>query len=59
VVREVVAEFPDLVLALVEQATTGTRILTELAGDFFHPGDRGYARVASAFLSAASPADEN
>lgn len=54
-----VAEFPDLVLALVEQATTGTRILTELAGDFFHPGDRGYARVASAFLSAASPADEN
>ena len=59
VVREVVAEFPDLVLAPVEQATTGTRILTELAGDFFHPGDRGYARVASAFLSAASPADEN
>jgi len=59
VVREVVAEFPGLVLARVEQATTGTRILTELAGDFFHPGDRGYARVASAFIPAASPAVDN
>lgn len=52
VVREVVAEFPALVLARVEFHTTGTRILTELAGDFFHPGDSGYRRIAAAFVTA-------
>jgi len=54
VAREVVAEFPDLRLARVERATAGTRILTELAGDFFHPGDRGHARIAGAFIAAAT-----
>lgn len=52
VVREVVTARPHLVLAPVEAATTGTRILTELAGDFFHPNDNGYARVARAFTPA-------
>lgn len=52
VVREVVGEFPQLVLAHVEQHTTDTKILTELSGDFFHPGDRGYLRVARAFIEA-------
>jgi lysophospholipase L1-like esterase len=52
VVRDVVAEFPGLQLAAVERHTTGARILTELAGDFFHPGNRGYARVARAFIEA-------
>ncbi len=54
VAREVVTEFPDLRLARVERATAGTRILTELAGDFFHPGDRGHARIAGAFIAAAT-----
>ena len=48
-VREVVAARPHLILAPVERATTGTRISTELAGDFFHPNDSGHARIASAF----------
>ena len=52
IVREVVAEFPQLRLAQVERHTIGTRILTELAGDFFHPGNRGYARIARAFIDA-------
>jgi lysophospholipase L1-like esterase len=59
VVREVVAEHPGLVLAPVERETTGTSILTELAGDFFHPNDRGHARIARAFtgvLGQALPA---
>lgn len=51
-VRAVVAARPQLVLAPVEAATAGTRILTELAGDFFHPNDNGYARVARAFTPA-------
>ncbi len=54
VAREVVTDFPDLRLARVERATAGTRILTELAGDFFHPGDRGHARIAGAFIAAAT-----
>lgn len=52
VVRSMVSARPHLVLAPVEGATTGTRILTELAGDFFHPNDNGYARVARAFIPA-------
>jgi lysophospholipase L1-like esterase len=52
VAREVVNEYPRLVLAEVERHTTGTKVLTELAGDFFHPGDRGYARIAAAFIEA-------
>jgi len=54
VVREVVAEFPDLVLAAVERETAGIRIFTELAGDFFHPGNRGHARIARAFTNASA-----
>lgn len=50
-VREVMTEFPSLVLAPVEERTAGTR-LSELAGDFFHPGDSGYRRIASAFIVA-------
>jgi acyl-CoA thioesterase-1 len=53
IVRQVLAEFPDLILAQVEQYTLGTRILTELAGDFFHPSDLGYQRIADAFVNAA------
>ncbi|GAB2916936.1 hypothetical protein GCM10027047_13570 [Rhodococcus aerolatus] len=52
VVRDVVAEHGGLVLAPVERETTGTSIRTELAGDFFHPNDRGHARIARAFLAA-------
>ncbi|MEO6882327.1 MAG: SGNH/GDSL hydrolase family protein [Mycobacteriaceae bacterium] len=52
VVRAVVAARPHLTLAPVEVATTGTRILTELAGDFFHPNDNGYDRVGRAFTPA-------
>lgn len=52
IVREVIAEYPDLILAEVEQHTAGTKILTELAGDFFHPGDPGYRRIARAFAQA-------
>lgn len=52
VVRDVVAERPDLVLARVEAHTAGTKVLTELAGDFFHPGDTAYGRIADAFVSA-------
>lgn len=50
-VREVLGEFPALVLAPVEARTAGTR-MSELAGDFFHPGDSGYRRIASAFIVA-------
>lgn len=52
VAREVVAEHPRLVAAPVEARTTGTSICTELAGDFFHPNDGGYARIAGAFTPA-------
>lgn len=48
-VREVVAARPHLVLAPVQRETAGTRILTELAADFFHPNDSGHARIAAAF----------
>lgn len=54
IVRDVVAEYPALVLAEVERHTAGTKVLTELAGDFFHPGDKAYRRIARAFISAAS-----
>jgi len=49
VVRAVVRARPQLVLAPVERETAGTRILTELAGYFFHPNDNGHARIARAF----------
>jgi len=52
VVREVVAGFPDLVLATVETHTVDTSVLTELAGDFFHPGDPGHRKIAAAFIEA-------
>jgi acyl-CoA thioesterase-1 len=55
VVRSVVADFPQLELAEVEGHTVGTRILTELAGDFFHPADRGYRRITRAFVAASGP----
>ena len=51
IVREVLAEHPALVPAAVEARTAGTR-LRELAGDFFHPGDSGYRRIARAFIDA-------
>jgi hypothetical protein len=53
VVREVVAEYPCLRLVQVERFTVGTKILTELAGDFFHPGNRGYRRISDAFVAAS------
>lgn len=52
VVREVVAEFPDLLLVEVERATTGASVLRDLAGDFFHPGDPAYRWIADAFIAA-------
>jgi acyl-CoA thioesterase I len=51
-VRAVVAEFPQLVLAGVERHTCETRIFTDLAGDYFHPNDRGYRHIADAFIEA-------
>ncbi|KRE62963.1 SGNH/GDSL hydrolase family protein [Nostocoides sp. Soil756] len=54
VVCEVVAERPDLLLAPVEEHTTGVRILTGLAGDFFHPNDRTHRRIADAFVTGWS-----
>ena len=51
VVREVVAEHPGLLLAQVERETTGLSTWTDLAGDYFHPNDRGYARIGEAFRS--------
>jgi acyl-CoA thioesterase I len=53
IVREVVAEHPGLILAEIEQHTRGISILTEFAGDFFHPNDSGYRRIAAAFIEAA------
>ncbi len=52
-VREVVAEYPDLVLAEVERHTRDTRIFGDLAGDWFHPNDSGYRPIAAAFIEAA------
>ncbi len=52
VVRSVTAEFPDLRPARIEAHTAGTKILTELAGDFFHPGDPGHRRIAAGFIAA-------
>jgi len=53
IVREVVAEYPGLILAEVEQHTRGISILSEFAGDFFHPNDSGHRRIAAAFIEAA------
>jgi lysophospholipase L1-like esterase len=53
IVREVVAGYPQLVLANVEEHTRDTRILGDLAGDFFHPNDSGYRHIAEAFIEAA------
>jgi lysophospholipase L1-like esterase len=53
VVREVVAEYPELVLARVEHETRNTRIFGDLAGDWFHPGNKGYISIARAFIDAA------
>jgi acyl-CoA thioesterase-1 len=52
-IRTIVAEFPHLTLAGVERHTAQTRISTDLAGDYFHPNDRGYAHIADAFIEAA------
>ena len=56
IVRDVVREHPDLILAPVETYTFGTRISTELAGDCFHPGNRGHRRMANAFIVASEDA---
>jgi acyl-CoA thioesterase-1 len=53
IVREVVAEYPGLILAEVEKYTAETRILTDLAGDFYHPNNAGYRRIARAFIQAS------
>lgn len=53
-VRAIVAEHPQLVLAEVQRHTGETRILTDLAGDYFHPNDRGYRHIADAFIEAAN-----
>ncbi len=52
--RTVVAEFPQLILAGVERHTAETRIFTDLAGDYFHPNDRGYRHIADAFIEAGN-----
>jgi acyl-CoA thioesterase I len=54
IVRDVVAEYPQLILAGVERHTRDTRILTDLAGDFFHPNDSGYRHIAQAFIEAGA-----
>lgn len=54
IVREVVAEYPQLILAEVERHTRDTRILTDLAGDYFHPNDSGYRHIAQAFIEASA-----
>jgi len=56
VVREEVAERPDLVPVALEQATAGQG-LEEYAGDFFHPSDEGYARYVEAFRAAVEASD--
>jgi lysophospholipase L1-like esterase len=55
IVREVVAEFPALRLALVEKETTGISLVKDLAGDFFHPSNSGYDHIARAFVNAGLP----
>jgi acyl-CoA thioesterase I len=52
IVREEVAAQPRLMLAEVERHTRGIRILTEFAGDFFHPNNSGHRRIAAAFIEA-------
>jgi acyl-CoA thioesterase-1 len=52
IVRDVVAEFPDLLLAPVEDRTRPRWRFADLSGDLFHPNDRGHAQIAAAFISA-------
>ncbi len=55
VAREVVTEFPDLRLARVERATVGTPDSHRAGGRLLPPpGDRGHARIAGAFIAAAT-----
>lgn len=56
VVREEVADRPDLVPVALEQATAG-QDLGDYAADFFHPSDEGYQRYAAAFRDAVEAAD--
>jgi len=58
IVRDVVAEFPGLLLAPVERETTGISLVKDLAGDFFHPSDSGYDRIARAFIEATPPSED-
>jgi lysophospholipase L1-like esterase len=50
IVRDVVAEYPQLRLAEVQRHTRDTRVFGDLAGDFFHPNDSGYRCIADAFV---------
>lgn len=52
VVREVLAQYPQLIHAELERHTHNMRIPSEFAGDFFHPNDAGYRRIYSAFVEA-------
>lgn len=52
VVRDVLAENPQLLLAEVERHTRPRWRLADLSGDFFHPNDRGHASIANAFIEA-------
>ena len=52
VVRDVLAENPQLLLAEVERHTRPRWRFGDLSGDFFHPNDRGHANIAAAFIEA-------
>lgn len=54
IVREVVADHPDLVCVAVERATAPARITRHLAGDYFHPNDIAYGWIAQAFWDGYS-----
>ena len=52
VVRDVLADNPQLIHAELQKHTHKMNLLREFAADFFHPNDAGYRRVAAAFIEA-------
>ena len=52
VVRDVLADYPQLIHAELQKHTHKMNLLREFAADFFHPNDAGYRRVAAAFTEA-------